>query len=137
MISDQIICLQLSLKNSAHPNFFLIAAVGFFLFLAQLEVNADFSGYKLYQAKPALEEDRELLTKMDDYYPEDLVDFWSYPYDEKETVEFLVHANLTGEIDEILDAHNVSYRVKFQDFQMIIEEQMRHIKDTQLEFDFR
>jgi len=113
------------------------AAVGFFLFLAQLEVNADFSGYKLYQAKPALEEDRELLTQMDDYYPEDLVDFWSYPYDEKETVEFLVHANLTGEIDEILDAHNVSYRVKFQDFQMIIEEQMRHIKDTQLEFDFR
>ena len=114
-----------------------ITTVVLFLVLASIEAKTDFSGYKLYQAKPASDEQKELLTQMDEYYPEDLVDFWSYPYDEKETVEFLVHGNLTSEIDGILDQHNVTFRVKFEDFQMIIDEQMRHVRDTQLEFDFR
>ena len=114
-----------------------ITTVVLFLLLASIEAKTDFSGYKLYQAKPASDEQKELLTQMDEYYPEDLVDFWSYPYDEKETVEFLVHGNLTSEIDGILDQHNVTFRVKFEDFQMIIDEQMRHVRDTQLEFDFR
>ena len=36
----------------------------------------DFSGFKLFQVKPKNDQDRELLGRMDDFYPEDVVDFW-------------------------------------------------------------
>ena len=55
------------------------------LVLAQDEQN---SGYKLIQAKPENDRDREILKEMDDFYPEDVVDFWSDP--KEDTVEFLV-----------------------------------------------
>ena len=55
------------------------------LALAQDEQN---SGYKLIQAKPKNDRDRELLKEMDEFYPEDVVDFWSDP--KEDTVEFLV-----------------------------------------------
>ena len=55
------------------------------LALAQDEQN---SGYKLIQAKPKNDRDRELLEEMDEFYPEDVVDFWSDP--KEDTVEFLV-----------------------------------------------
>jgi hypothetical protein len=55
------------------------------LALAQDEEN---SGYKLIQAKPKNDRDRELLKEMDEFYPEDVVDFWSDP--KEDTVEFLV-----------------------------------------------
>ena len=74
---------------------------------------------------------------MDDYYPEDVIDFWSYPQEKSETVEFLVHTELVPEINALLEKDNVTYRVKFDDFQMIVEQQMRDIKDTELDFDFR
>ena len=59
------------------------------LVLAQDEQN---SGYKLIQAKPENDKDRELLKEMDEFYPEDVVDFWSDP--KKDTVEFLVQGRL-------------------------------------------
>ena len=55
------------------------------LALAQNEQN---SGYKLIQAKPENDRDREVLKEMDEFYPEDVVDFWSDP--KEDTVEFLV-----------------------------------------------
>ena len=55
------------------------------LALAQDEQN---SGYKLIQAKPKNDRDREVLKEMDEFYPEDVVDFWSDP--KEDTVEFLV-----------------------------------------------
>ena len=49
------------------------------------------SGYKLIQAKPENDRDRELLKEMDEFYPEDVVDFWSDP--KEDTVEFLVQGS--------------------------------------------
>ena len=42
----------------------------------------------MIQAKPENDRDRELLKEMDEFYPEDVVDFWSDP--KEDTVEFLV-----------------------------------------------
>ena len=42
----------------------------------------------MIQAKPENDRGRELLKEMDEFYPEDVVDFWSDP--KEDTVEFLV-----------------------------------------------
>ena len=91
LISRPVYCLQLygilrvirmltSSKSLLILGSFLIG-----LALAQDEQN---SGYKLIQAKPENDRDRELLKEMDKFYPEDVVDFWSDP--KEDTVEFLV-----------------------------------------------
>merc|ERR1719215_591585 len=95
----------------------------------------DFTGFKLFQAKPQSDKNREFLNQIDEFYPEDVVDFWSNP--NSETVEFLVKRELTEELGLLLENQNVSYRVKLDDFQMVVDEQMRHIRDAEGEFSFR
>lgn len=72
---------------------------------------------------------------MDEYFPEDVVDFWSNP--NEETVEFLVKSELVEQIGELLGTQNVTYRIKVDDFQVVVDEQFRHIRDAEGEFAFR
>jgi len=102
------------------------------LALAQDEQN---SGYKLIQAKPENERDRELLKEMDEFYPEDVVDFWSDP--KEDTVEFLVQGVLVKDVCEFLEKENVTYRIKVDNIQKSVDEEMRHIEDDEGEFTFR
>ncbi len=95
----------------------------------------EFSGFKLFQAKPTSEEHRKLLIDMDEYFPEDLVDFWSDP--NVDTVEFLVKVDLAENVENLLKSQNISYRIKVDDFQVVVDEQMRHIRDAEGEFSFR
>ena len=54
-----------------------------------------------------------------------------------ETVEFLVNGSLIQPVSELLTQENVPFRIKIDDFQMAVEEQMRHIRDAEGEFIFR
>ena len=72
---------------------------------------------------------------MDENLPEDVVDFWSNS--NEETVEFLVNASLIEKVSELLSKENLPFRIKIENFQMIVEEQMRHIRDAEGEFKFR
>merc|ERR1712106_626337 len=63
--------------------------------LAQ-EDDENFSGHKLFQTRPKNDKDRELLDTMDQFYPEDVVDFWRDP--NEDTVEFLVHGDAAEDL---------------------------------------
>ena len=54
-----------------------------------------------------------------------------------ETVEFLVNGSLIQPVSELLTQENVPFRIKIDDFQMVVEEQMRQIRDAEGEFIFR
>ena len=72
---------------------------------------------------------------MDEFYPEDVVDFWRDP--KEDTVEFLVHGDVAEEISPVLKNENVTFRIKIDDFQMVIDEEERKIADAEDEFNFR
>lgn len=95
----------------------------------------DFTGHKLFQAKPQTKEHVEILRSLDENIPEDAIDFWSNP--NEETVEFLVSPELAGPVGKVLEEAGVTFRVKFDDIQMLIDEQFRHIRDEEGEFIFR
>ena len=75
----------------------------------------NFSGYKLFQTKPKTEKDRQLLDEMDQFYPEDVVDFWRDP--KEDTVEFLVHGEASEDLSTWLQQENITFRIKIDDFQ--------------------
>ena len=75
----------------------------------------NFSGYKLFQTKPKTEKDRQLLDEMDQFYPEDVVDFWRDP--KEDTVEFLVHGEASEDLSTWLKQENITFRIKIDDFQ--------------------
>ena len=52
-------------------------------------------------------------------------------------MEFLVNGSLIQPVSELLTQENVPFRIKIDDFQMVVEEQMRHIRDAEGEFIFR
>ena len=52
---------------------------------------------------------------MDQFYPEDIVDFWGDP--NEDTVEFLVHGDAAEEISAWLNQENITSRIKIDDFQ--------------------
>lgn len=82
------------------------------------------------------EKHRELLQQLDEFLPEDVVDFWSNP-SYQETVEFLVKSETVDEIRNLMEKEELPYRIKIDDFQVIVDEQMRHIRDAEGEFQFR
>ena len=41
-----------------------------------IKATGDFTGFKLFQARPETDRHKELLNQMDENLPEDLVDFW-------------------------------------------------------------
>ena len=63
---------------------------------------------------------------MDEFYPEDVVDFWTDI--RSETVEFLVQVNITDDLIDLLEQENVTYRVKIDDFQRVVDDEMRNIE---------
>ena len=52
---------------------------------------------------------------MDQFYPEDVVDFWRDP--NEDTVEFLVHGDAAEDLSDWLKQNNITYRIKIDDFQ--------------------
>ena len=52
-------------------------------------------------------------------------------------MEFLVNGSLIQPVSELLTQENVPFRIKIDDFQMVVEEQMRQIRDAEGEFIFR
>ena len=95
----------------------------------------DFTGFKLFQVKPKNDQDRELLGRMDDFYPEDVVDFWRDP--KEDIVEFLVHGDLAEDLTLVLEEANITSRIKIDDFQMVVDEERRKIADAEGEYNFR
>ena len=95
----------------------------------------DFSGFKLFQVKPKNDQDRELLGRMNDFYPEDVVDFWRDP--KEDIVEFLVHGDLAKDLTLVLDKANITSRIKIDDFQMVVDEEKREIADAEGKYSFR
>ena len=61
------------------------------------------------------DKDRELLDQMDQFYPEDVVDFWRDP--KEDTVEFLVRGDLAEDLSAVLEQENITFRIKIDDFQ--------------------
>lgn len=92
-------------------------------------------GFQLFQVKPRNDMDRELLKEMDEFYPEDAVDFWSHPKDE--TVEFLVQGELVEDLCSFLTKKNITYRIKNNNVQKSVDEQMKQVVDEEDEFTFR
>ena len=105
------------------------------LFVGQNLAHKDFSNFKLLEAKPTEEKHRQLLNYMDEYFPEDYVDFWNSP--NEPFVEYLVRNDVLEDIEKIAKQGNLTYRIKIDNFQVAVEDQMRQIRDAEGDLSFR
>ena len=95
------------------------------LFLGSTAAAADFTGFHVFQAMPENEQGKQLLKEMNNYYPEDVVDFWSYTTENN--VEFLVDGKLCEEVRQLLRNANITYKVMTDNYQENIDQERREI----------
>jgi len=84
-------------------------------------------------ASPETERHYEILKQLDDNLPEDVIDFWSHHGE----TQFLVNASLVEQITDILTNESLPYEVLVDDFQTVVDDEMKQIQDSSENFKFR
>ncbi len=111
--------------------------VAVILAIANFVSAVDFSGHMLLQANPNSEEHLKILRELDEKVPEDVIDFFSEPVSVGTTVEFLVEGLYLEEVKKILTEADLEFEVKADNYQRMIDDQMKQIWDEDGKFILR